>query len=297
MKRLAKAILVSTLACFCFPAAAADECIPEFFRSAQSINVRNIVAGRTRVRVENFDIRVRNAGDLDAPCVTALRFARLGNSPAGDRRAFTLRTRQRVVQILPNEGVPGTRASDIPVLRLSSESNGLAVPFNFLIPSDWGVKDGTIVDQLLVSLLDANREVVDTMLLTVRLEFPTAVEMRIVGATGRGKLAQINLGTLKSDATTRSDPFGIRVWSTSPYSVSFRSENAGALVTPDLRGRIEYQLFMNGKAVNLSGQSAGGMPRGTGALGDFHRLRVLVPPFQSRAGEYSDRVEVTVSTT
>jgi spore coat protein U-like protein len=85
------------------------------------------------------------------------------------------------------------------------------------------------------------------------------------------------------------------VWSTSPYTISFVSENEGRLRHASAPNTIDYQLFMDGSEVNVMGLPAGMEPDGTDALGDFHPLQVQVQPFRARAGAYSDRVEVTVT--
>ena len=105
----------------------------------------------------------------------------------------------------------------------------------------------------------------------------------------------MDLGVLDPKSVTTSAPFGIRVWSTSAYTVSFQSENNGRLMLESRASSIDYQLYMDGNRVSTNGAVAGYEPDATDALGDFHSMIIRVEPFRARAGEYSDRVEVTVT--
>ena len=119
--------------------------------------------------------------------------------------------------------------------------------------------------------------------------------MRLVGATGTETIRSINLGTIGKERPNQSDPFGVRVWSTSPYSVSFTSENAGVLAHEAGLDQIPYDLRMDNMLVNLVTGSEFTIPSVAPPLGIIHRLSVRAGPATARAGSYSDRVTVTVS--
>lgn len=278
-------------------AAAQSQCEPEFLQSSQTVTVLAVDIGSSAYTIENFDLRLRNGSKANGggSCATTLRLARLSTSPTIDLIAYTLQSRGKSLEILPSETAPGTAASDLRLANLPTGSNGLNLPFQLGVPSDWGTTSGRRTDDLLVMLVDATGTVVDTLNLTIVVDVAPAAEVRVVGATGLDSIAQLDLGVLDPTATTVSDPFGIRVWTNSPYTVRFVSQNLGKLVHEEDRGRISYELLMNSAPVSVTGGIATSVPRVTTALGDYHPLQVRVAPFSARAGSYSDRVEVTVT--
>lgn len=296
MKRVMEIGALAILACCSSPALAQAACEPEFVQSAQTLNVPDIDVSSGGITTETFQISVRNAGTGAAACQAVLRFARLSTSPSAGTIDYSFQSGGQVLEILASDTLPGTASSDLNLASLSTASSGQGVPLQVNVPSGWGISSGSQVDDLLVSLVDTTGTTVDTLILRVALNVPPAAEVRIVGATGQSAIAQIDLGTLDPDATTISDPFGVRVWSTSAYTVSFQSENDGTLVHSGDRSRtIEYQLYMNNGRVDVRGAPAAYIPRKTDALGDMHPMSIRVEPFQALAGDYSDRIEVTVT--
>lgn len=277
------------------PAFAQAECVPEFVQTGQTVTLSNITVGRGQVANKTFQVAIRNAGDGNARCPARLRIARLSTSPTFGEFEYQIKARGRDLRILPNESVPANASSDLEITQLPGLTQGLNVPFRVVVPSNWGLSSGSQVDDLIVSLIDRAGNTTDTLRLTVALNVPPAVEVRTVGATGRNAIASVDLGVLDPDQVNVSNPFGIRVWSTSPYTVTFQSMNDGRLVHSSAASSIAYQLFMNRNEVSTRGVPAAYVPNGTDALGDLHRLRVQVRPFRARAGDYSDRVEVTVT--
>ncbi|WP_379922881.1 hypothetical protein [Erythrobacter sp. R86502] len=275
-------------------ALAQAECQPTFVDAAQTLVVRDIVVGRDDFAIEYFQVGIRNAGTNGA-CSATLRVARLSTSPTINPTPLKLQSRGQAVAILPSETAPGTPASNLRIAQVSAGPNGFALPFQLEIASGWGTKSGAQTEDLILLLVDNLGQIVDTLPFTIELNIPAAAEVRVVGATGTDRVAQIDLGELDPTATTLSEQFGIRVWSTSAYSVQFESENRGELVHSEQRGRIPYDLRMDSRSVSLVGGVAAQVPRGTDALGDFHPLRLQVPPFSARAGAYADRVRVTVT--
>lgn len=270
----------------------ATTCSPRFVDASKTVTIAGITVGSGSIATSGFQIRVRNTGD--GACSATLRIARLSTTLPGNRLPLTLSSGGSSLQILANDRVSGTAGSDLTVPGIPSGSGGRAVPFVAGISTDWGIASGYYSEEFQLSLIDATGATTDTSLLTIQFNVPPSVALRIVGVTGTNEVAEINLGTLDPSARNRSDPFGLRIWSTSPYSVSFLSANAGNLEQVDGKDRIPYNLMMGGRPMDVVGSSPVTFGRHTPALGDLHRLAVTVAPFNALAGNYSDRVTVTV---
>lgn len=273
------------------PAFAAPDCQPEFVDSTETVNVTNVEVGLGEFSRESFNIRVRNAGQ--GPCNATIRFTRVGAATI-DMPAFSLRSGGTTLDVLAEGGTP-TLNSDLIIPNAPAGPQGRAVPFQITIPSEWGLKAGNYGEQIELSLLDVNGVEVDSLLLNINIRVPEAVALRVVGATGNGDVARINLGNLSSSAVTTSDPFAVRIWSTSGYRVAFASDNGGRLVHADNLDRFAYKLYFDGQSVNLAGADSFVFPDHTPSLGRIHPLRVEAGPVRARAGFYEDRVTVTVT--
>ncbi|MEW4448953.1 hypothetical protein [Qipengyuania sp. JC766] len=269
--------------------ASASDCAPRFTQSSQTVTVSATDIGVGGEARENFQIRVQNEGKGE--CSATLRLARQGTSTA---IRYVLTSGGQFVEVLPADlGVPTAR-SDVFVPGVPSGANGRAVPFRLTFATEWGLESGQQREEILVSLVDEQGVTIDTMSLYFDITVPSAVDLRIVGATGANAIAEVDLGDLEADRVNVSDPFAVRIWSTSPYSVSFQSEGNGALIHRDGASRIAYSLRMNGTKVDLTGipRSFG---RATGPLGEAHPLLIEVQPFIAEAGDYGDRISVTVT--
>ncbi|RJY09201.1 hypothetical protein D6201_07385 [Aurantiacibacter aquimixticola] len=163
------------------------------------------------------------------------------------------------------------------------------------MPLSWGIGSGLTSSSILVQLISPDGQVVDQLNLAIDINVLPSVALRIVGATGQGRVARVDLGAIENDRINRSQPLGVRVWSTSPYQVTYRSANRGALVQADLPDRIEYELRAAGAVVDLTGNRPSTVGQRTSSLGDLHSLEVVVPPFEAQAGKYGDRVTITVT--
>lgn len=268
-------------------------CAPQFSQSAQTINLNALEIGVGHEARETFQIPVEN-GESDA-CAATLRISRQATSSMDPAFRYSLVSGGRTVDILPSESSAPTSGSDLFVPSIPGGTAQRAVLFNIILPTEWGINSGTRSEELLVTLLDESQNVLDTMLLYINTYIPPAAELRIVGATGGDSIAEISLGTLDADTINYSDPFAVRVWSTAPYSVFFESENRGALLHETSSSRIPYTLRMNGTRVDLTGSTPRTFGLATDALGDIHPLSIAVEPFVAQAGDYSDRVSVTVT--
>lgn len=284
---------MAALAAIAAPAKAQASCSPEFVDRSRTVSVSGVEIGpRERAR-ENFTIRIRNQGDGE--CAVFLRIARRNAAGLSDTLPFLFSSGGRALELLPNESIPGSIGTDLFIPVIPGTRNGRAVPFRLGIPTEWGVAADVYREEFVVTLHDEGGLLLDTMFLIVVVDIPPAVEMRIVGAAGTNRIKRINLGMLDPQETNRSDPFGLRVWSTSPYRVEFASENLGKLRKEIGDDTIPYTLRMSGAKVDLEGANSREFPQHTGALGDFHSLRVTVDPFFAEAGRYSDQVTVSVS--
>lgn len=289
MRRISLFLMACT-AGFATPALA-GECRPEFVESTETVNLSSVEIGVGEFSRETFAVHVRNAADGD--CSATIRVRRIG-APLPETPRYTLQSGAMVFEILADGAAP-TAHSDLPVANAPGDDNGAQVGFQLTLPTEWGLQAGFYGDQLELALLDPAGLEVDTLTLSLNIDIPRAVALRVVGATGDTSVARIHLGTLSSTAPTTSDPFGVRIWSTSGYRVSVSSENRGALVHGSNLDRLPYELDFDQRAVNLEGPDSFVFPQHTPSLGRLHPLRVRVGPVNARAGDYADRVTVTVT--
>lgn len=267
-------------------------CRPQFTTHSQTVNTTGVMLGTGNVTVERFTISVRDNDDDE--CIVQLRVSRTApENPAIP--PYVLLSRNQPISIAPNELI-ATTSSDLSI-RAGGGSNGSPSLFELRLPTEWGLKAGDYTDPLQLSLIAPDGSVLDRLNLNVHIVIPASVALRLVGATGgREGPARVDLGILSSTQQVRSQPFGARVWSTSPYSITFRSDHHGRLVQNGGPDSILYQFTMDNRPVDLtSGSTHFIFDRHTPSQGDLHRMSVLVSPVRALAGQYSDRVTVTVT--
>jgi hypothetical protein len=274
--------------------AAANDCRPEFVGTAATVTITGLEIGVGRSAEENVQRRVHNAGN--GTCAATIRVANSGPFDP-DAPTFELRSGRIQLDVLPLAGSAGTVNSDVEIENVPSNNQGRAVPFQITVPSGWGLKDGAYSEQLELSLLDSTGSSVDTFRLTINIIVPRAVALRIVGASGTDAIRRLNLGTLSSVGPTVSDPFGVRIWSTSPYRMTVRSANHGRLLHTNGSDQIEYRLTLDGELMNLTEESEVSVPGHTGSEGRMHPLVARVERVTAPAGDYHDRLTLTVSAT
>jgi hypothetical protein len=283
-------ILMACSSGFAAPALAGD-CRPEFVESTETVDFPGIQIGVGEFSRETFAVHVRNAGDGD--CSATIRVRRIGAS-APETPRYTLQSGATVFEILA-EGAAPTAHSDLPVANAPSDDKGANVSFQLTLPTEWGLQSGFYGELVELSLLDPTGAEADTLTLSLNIDIPRAVALRVVGATGDTPVARIHLGALSSTAPTTSDPFGVRIWSTAGYRVPVASENRGQLVHDSNLDHLPYELDFDQRVVNLEGADSFFYPQHTPSLGRLHPLRVRVAPVDARAGDYADRVTVTVT--
>lgn len=297
-----------------FPASVgAAVCEPAFVNSDQSVVVDGVEIEAGGDATRDFQVGVRNAAGpsggppVDPPsdpnggetCEASIRIARVGAPLGADSPPYVLRAPgNSQIEILPDSGSGGSTDSDVVVANVPPGPQGWAVPFQIGVATEWGLRAGTYVDQLELSLIDREGEVADRSTLTVTIVIPSAVALRLVGAVVGGQgigPAQVDLGALSSSTETRSEQFGARIFSTAPYFVRFSSVNEGHLLHELGRERVPYRFYFDGALVDLAGPSElpylDHAPQG----GDNRPMSIVVPPVVALAGRYSDRITVTVS--
>lgn len=300
-----QAIIFAVPALMLPTAASARDCNPTFADSAQSVTIRAVEIDARTVAVETAQLRVVN-GDASrtgderggGPCAASLRVSRIGGAATPDFPAYLLRAPgNQDVEILATNSQGKTARSDIPLANLPAGPQGRSVPLQFVVPTEWGLKAGSYSEQLLVSLYDDTGALRDETIVNLVIGIPAAVSVRIIGAVGGGSPggARIDLGDLSPTAEKRSQPFAARILSTTPYGVSFRSDNLGALANVNGRGRIPYRLYYEGRLVDLGGANFFPEASHTSAAGDNRALQVVVPPITAEAGIYRDRVTILVA--
>lgn len=268
-------------------------CQPEFSQASQTVTLNAVEIGAGEQARETFQIRVRNRGEDQCPAT--IRFAREPSAPLDPSFAYQLVAAAQVIEVLPDEIAAPAPRSDVFIPGISAGASSVGVPIQLTLPTEWGIASGTRRETLVLLLVDENENVIDRMLLHINITIPPTVELRIVGATGSNRVVEVDLGSLEPEQMNFSDPFAARIWSTAPYTVSFESENRGALVHSSASDRIPYTLEMDGAAVDLTGAIPVSFGSPTGSLGNLHPLRIVVAPFTARAGDYGDRVRVTVT--
>ncbi len=289
----------------------AADCQPAFVGGDQAVVIDGVEIEPGGRAIENFQVRVQNgagtgggspgsSSTVDAtPCNATIQVSRLaGGSTAPDFPGYALRAPgNQQIEILPDPAAGGTPDSDVVVANAPSGPQGRAVPFQIGVPTQWGLRAGTYVDQLQLSLIGPDGGIVDRTTLTVTIVIPSAVALRLVGAIvgdGEAGPAQVDLGNLSSTRETRSQPFAARIFSTAPYVVRFSSANLGNLLHEQGREQVPYRLYFEGAAVELAGANEFPYLDRTPQAGDTRRMSIVVPPVVALAGRYSDRITITV---
>jgi hypothetical protein len=290
MRFLASVAMAASL--FLAAPAFADECRAEFVENSETVNIRNLEIGVGQFARRNFGIGVRAIGGDD--CSATIQIQRLDGISVVGMPAYRLSSGPTTLSITPQDAtLSADNLFQVPVL--PSTQQGYLVPFEITVPSEWGLKAGSFSEQLELRLLDKSGAKIDSLLLTVEINIPQTVELRFVGATGNNEIASIHIGTLSATKGARSDPFGIRVWSTSGYRVNLSSDNRGQLIHAQNLDEFPYELFFDNQRVNLGGGDEFVFPGPTPSAGAVHLMRAEASPATVRAGDYADRITVSVT--
>jgi spore coat protein U-like protein len=279
------------------PTAANAGCEPSFGSGSSLVALTPAPSFDDQEIAERFEIEVRNAGsDL---CTLRLSVGR--DIPSSDQNfpAYTLSSSSGAISaplLAGSEDAAGSPAG----VTITVPANGrVLIPYDVRLNVGWGVEARTYQQELVYRLHPSDsRDELATQRTRLSLTIPTAARIRFSGASATNGAPVVDMGPLSPISRTRSPPFAIRVLSTAPYRIELASENGGKLRRIDGPDLIPYRLSVNNQHVDLGG---GGslirVPSHTGSTGNVHPVTIEIEPDPTRhAGNYSDRVTVTVST-
>lgn len=276
------------------PAVADAACEPGFVDGSNVVTLTPSGSFDDQRLVERFYVRVQNTGS-DA---CTLRLA-VGRDIAASDRSFPDYTLTGPNGNIPIVALPAAASNPNVSVPLTVPAGGqVQVAYDVRLDVGWGSEAGTYGQELVYQLFrpDSRAEIADQRT-SISLNVPTAARIRFAGTSGGREAARLEMGVLSPTTPTVSPPFAIRVLSTSGYQMQLESENAGALQRTNGPERIPYRMSVDNRPLNLAG--GGGLisvARHTGRTGDVHPVSVVVDPDPARhAGQYSDRVTVTVT--
>lgn len=254
---------------------------------ASDLGIGQSVAGRGDVLIEAVH---NDSGRQD--CVADLRLSSVSTIPGFPDYSMTAGNRPIVPSA--NETIGGSRNQ----LRIVVPPNRTTtnVGMDAVAATEWGLVAGRQMEQLQLSLVGRDGTVLDRVPLYLELEIPKTVDVMFVGATGSGPASSIELGDLSATERVTSQPFGVRIWSSSGYEFMLQSENAGNLVHLQAMDEIPYELFVNGSRYALGAATSPIISIDPSEVGgDRYGLTISVPARRSVAGEYQDRLLITVN--
>lgn len=254
---------------------------------ASDLGVGQSVAGRGDVLIEAI-----HPDDGRQDCVASVRLSYISATPRFPDYSMTA-SNQPIVPSA-NETIGGPRNQ----VRVAVPSNRTTttIALDAVAATEWGLVAGRQTEQLQLTLVGRDGDILDRIPLFIDLEIPKAVDVMFVGATGSGPASSIDLGDLSASERVTSQPFGVRVWSSSGYEFTIQSENAGNLVHQQALDQIPYELLVNGFRYELRSAPAPITSADPSEIGgDRYGLTISVPARRSIAGEYQDRLMITVN--
>ena len=276
------------------PAVANAACEPSFIEGSNIVTLTPSISFEDQRLVERFNIRVRNDGSE----VCTLRIG-VGREVASVGFRFPAYSLTGPSGNEPVAGLSGTGDSTGFGSEFIVPANGqVSIPYELRMAVGWGSEAGTYAEDLVFQLSEAESgSAIATQRTRLSLEIPRATRIRFAGASGIDGPARIEMGSISATAPTRSPPFALRILSTSAYRIDLVSQNRGALRRSDGPDIIPYQMTLGGQAVNLGGTAySRQVGRHTSSVGDVHPVTIVIDPDPTRhAGQYSDRVTVTVT--
>lgn len=297
MRRLVIVLATAIAAALSSPALACD---PVFKSGDQTVDIdaADIAAGSSVT--ENFEARVADdsaPGGGGGACRAVLAVAHAPVVPDLDFPPYVLRAPgNNNIEVLPSPSSPGGDTSQVRIDGAPQGPQGEAVPFKVEIKTQWGLTAGTHIEHLVFSLYDENGQLTDTVNIDLRIIVPATISLQLIGAiTGGPGSAQVDLGDLSTTTETHSQPFAALILSTSPYTVSIRSDSQGKLVLDGGAATIPYRLYFDGQEVDLAGSNLRSYAQPSLPQGDTRPMEVIVGPVDAPAGHYSDRVTVSAT--
>lgn len=268
----------------------AQACSLQFTQELFGLNLPSLPPGLSSPALERLPVQVKNVGSES--CAFKLGIARenLGGvdvfPPTQISAPFG--------PIYLADLVPASSATAATNTSSHTLSAGetLTIIYRFAVRADWNSKAGDYYEELVLTVYDdQTNEALDTARAQVFLGVPPSTNIRFVGNSKR-----LDLGTISPNGVTRSPPFGIRVFSTSPYKLTVTSTNGGVLTNSAASAEIDYRMDLDGQAVDLGTGEERFYSEPTGNLGKVMQVRVTVGPQPNKpAGTYRDLITVSVT--
>lgn len=279
------------LALAAMPATAFAECNPSFVDGSREIRLAASDSMDKQQLTDQFRVTLRNDGDSE--CRLRVRVTRDLAASDGSFPNYTLTGPGGNVAITSASPSDVSSGSGVVIVAPGGQR---PVTYGVAVPVSWGMQSGDYRQQLVFAVSeDSNNVALSTSQVQLKLEIPATARIRFAGAGGQGG-ARINLGTLSTVAQTVSQPFAMRVLSTSAYQLRMSSQNGGRLRRTDGPDVIPYRLTVGGVPFNMATGGQLSVGRHTGSQGDVHSVQVTIDPDTTwHAGDYSDRVTVDVT--
>lgn len=279
------------------PTAANAACEPSFASGSNLVALTPAPSFDDQQIAERFQIEIRNSGsDL---CTLRLSVGRDIAASDPNFPAYTLSSSSGAIPAAMLAGSEDSAGSPAGIAITVPANGRVLVPYDVRLSVGWGIEARTYEQELVYRLHPADSlDELATQRTRLSLTIPTAARIRFSGASASDGAPIVDMGPLSPVGRTRSPPFAIRILSTAPYRIEVASENRGRLRRVDGAELIPYRLSVSNQEVNLGG---GGtlirVPSHTGSTGNLHPVSIEIDPDPTRhAGNYSDRVTVTVST-
>ncbi len=279
------------------PTTARAACEPTFATGSTVVTLTPMPSFDDQQIAERFQLEIRNSGsDL---CTLRLSVGRDTAASDPNFPAYTLSSPSGAIPAAALAGGEDSAGSPGGITVTVPANGRVVVPYDVRLSVGWGIEARTY-DQELIYRLHSTDSQDELAIQRTRLSLtiPTAARIRFSGASATDGAPILDMGALSATGRTVSPPFAIRVLSTAPYRVELSSENFGKLRRVDGPDLIPYRLSVSNQIVDLT---AGGafirVPGHTGPTGNVHPVAIEIGPDPARhAGNYSDRVTVTVST-
>ncbi|WP_176598765.1 hypothetical protein [Sphingobium sp. 15-1] len=274
------------------PGHAWADCQPSFVDGPREVRLAAGDSMDQRQLTEPFRIMVRNDGDSE--CRLRLRVTRdLGASDASFPN-YMLNGPGGNISVTSASPADVSSGGGVVILQPHGRTS---VGYTVNVPVNWGMRSGDYRQQLVFALSEDSGNVpLDEVQLRLKLEIPATARIRFAGVGGEGGTARIDLGELSTTMRTVSQPFAVRVLSTSGYQLRFASQYGGVLRRIDGPEVIPYRLSVDGRAFNMATGDQINVGEHTGSQGDVHGISITVDPDPTwHAGKYTDRVTVAVT--
>ncbi|WP_170003316.1 hypothetical protein [Pseudopontixanthobacter vadosimaris] len=286
-------ILALCVAAASAPAAAA--CAPSFVDDPTTVQLTPGPSFDREQLFERLNVRVRNEGD--DPCLLRFNVTDRTGSVADGFPAISI-VGPNGIGTSPGSPAIGSTASF--GAELAIPANGqVVVPLEVRTVVGWGSRAGLYNRELELQLLNVQTaQELGSRRTQLTLTIPRTALIRFAGAGGTDGPPRIEMGPLSPVAPTRSPPFALRILSTSPYLIDVTSDNNGSLRREGASDLIPYRMTLGGQEMMLAGsRDSMQVGRHTNSVGDVLPVTIVTQPDpEYHAGQYQDRITITVTT-